>query len=69
MIPPIPPFTGAHRDEANRALRQLQEAKELIDKAKRCGRDCSQDEQLASMIGDSLEGYRREFLEPGPPAP
>lgn len=66
MPVPLRPFTPQHIDIARKGLRNITDARELMDKYERCGGDCKQDRELADYIETSLEGFRQEFLEPLP---
>ena len=65
-MPVLPPFNPQHLEMCNEGLRCVNEAKQLMAKAEACGKDCSEEKDLAKLLEDSLTRYKDHFLNPMP---
>ena len=64
MAAPIPPFTAADVAICRSGLDDCVAARDLLEKAKKCGAPCEQDAQMLDAIQESLNAYRAHFTEP-----
>lgn len=60
------PIGQRERERLRGAIRQLQDAVLLITKAKACGIDCTEREEVCKVVWDQIQAFQQQFMDGKP---